>query len=105
MPQLFVQIGGRVHRTLEWSFGGFVIEDDLGTLNTGALVMIDGVIDEERYRAAQPPEPVEIRARVVRIMPDDNLAAVTCLKLDDRAYRVLQDVRDGIAPALVSGVV
>jgi len=91
-PQLYVRVGGRVYRTLEWSYGGLLIEDEGGFLPTGALIRIDGLVDEEAYRRAASPQTVDIRARVIRAMRDEGLAALSCLKLDDAAYRILRTI-------------
>ncbi len=97
LPQLYARVDGRVYRTLEWSFGGLVIEDTSGHLSTGALLRIDGLIDEDTYRAAQAPAPVDIRARVVRVGPSYGHVALSCLKLDSAAYAILSAVRDGLS--------
>ncbi len=91
-PQLFVRVGGRVYRTVEWSYGGLLIEDESGLLPTGALLRIDGLADEEAYRRASTPHTVDIRARVIRAMRDEGLAALSCLKLDDAAFRILRTI-------------
>ena len=91
-PQLYVRVGGRVYRTVEWSYGGLVIEDEGGQLATGALVRIDGLADEATYKRASSPHTVDIRARVIRAMRDEGLAALSCLKLDDAAYSILRTI-------------
>ncbi len=65
-PQLYVRIAGQVFRTTEWSYGGFVLEDERGAMAPGALLRINGIADEEAYRTARSPERVDIRARVLR---------------------------------------
>ena len=92
LPQLYVRVGGRVYRTVEWSYGGLLIEDENGQLPTGALIRIDGLADEEAYRRASTPHKVDIRARVIRSMREEGLAALSCLKLDDAAYRILRTI-------------
>lgn len=91
-PQLYVRVGGRVYRTVEWSYGGLLIEDESGLLPTGALIRIDGLAHEDAYERASSPHTVDIRARVIRAMRDEGLAALSCLKLDDAAYRILRTV-------------
>ena len=91
-PQLYVRVGGRIYRTLEWSYGGLLIEDESGFLPTGALIRIDGLADEQAYQRAASPLPVDIRARVIRAMRDEGVAALSCLKLDDAAYRILRTI-------------
>lgn len=91
-PQLYVRVGGRVYRTVEWSYGGLLIEDESGQLPTGALIRIDGLADEYAYKGASSPHTVDIRARVIRAMRDEGLAALSCLKLDDAAYRILRTI-------------
>ena len=94
-PQLYVQVGGHVYRTTEWSYGGFVLEDELGNLAPGALLRINGLVSDEGYRHGHSPEEVDIRARVLRAIPEQRTAALTCLKLDDDAYRILRAIEDG----------
>lgn len=98
-PQVYLRVGGQVFHTVEWSYGGFVIEDRTGLLPTGALLRIDGLADEETYRHAQPPFHVDIRARVVRTIPDLRQVALSCLKLDDAAYRILSGIENGVSLA------
>jgi len=88
-PQLRVRVGGRTFRTVEWSYGGLLVEDDDRQLPIGALVRIDGLADEHSHGGASTPHIVDIRARVIRTMPDEGLAALYCLKLDNAAYRFL----------------
>lgn len=95
LPQLCIRIGGRIYHSVEWSFGGLVVIDELGHLPAAALVRIDGLVGEADYMNAQPPEDVDIRARVVRVIADERLVALSCLKLDDPAYRILCAVRNG----------
>lgn len=93
-PQLYLRIGGRVFHTVEWSMGGFLIEDHGNYLPTGALLRIDGLVGEDNYRRAAAPEAVDIRARVVRADTEKGQAALSCLKLDDAAYRIMTTIRD-----------
>lgn len=72
-----------------------VVIDELGHLPAAALVRIDGLIGEADYMNAMPPQEVDIRARVVRVMPDQRLVALSCLNLDDTAYRILCAVMNG----------
>lgn len=87
--QFYLRVGGHDYRTIEWSYGGFLIEDKLGRLATGALLWIDGLVSEDDYRRCATPHKVEIRARVVRSDHVGHKAALTCLKMDDTAYRIL----------------
>lgn len=103
-PQLYLRHIGHVFRTVEWSYGGLVIEDKSGLLTTGALLRIDGLIDEDTFRHGRSPVLVDIRARVVRVMAEQRQAALTCLKLDDAAYRILNAVENGSRPIQVSQV-
>lgn len=99
--QLYLRIGGNTFHTVEWSYGGFVVEDRGKILPTGALLRIDGLADEETYRRVQPAYQVDIRARVLRVIPEKKQAILTCLKLDDAAYHVLSRIEhsDGYALA------
>tara|TARA_A100001391_G_scaffold177821_1_gene142013 strand:- start:156 stop:533 length:378 start_codon:yes stop_codon:yes gene_type:complete len=96
IPQLYLRIGGCTYLTAEWSFGGFLLEDDHGIMPTGALVRIDGLADERSYKKVSKPIAVDIRARVIRVMPEHRLAALSCLKLDDAAYSIMNEVRAGL---------
>ena len=94
-PQLYIRVAEHVYRTTEWSYGGFVLEDELGNLAPGALLRIDGLVAEEGYRHGHAPEVVDIRARVLSAIPEQSSAALTCLKLEDDAYRILHTIEDG----------
>jgi len=94
-PQLYVRIGEYVYQTTEWSYGGFVLDDETGSLAPGALLRINGLVDDQGYRHGNSPETVDIRARVLRAIPETKSAALTCLKLDDEAYRILRAIEDG----------
>ncbi|MBO6946471.1 MAG: hypothetical protein JJ855_00720 [Rhodospirillales bacterium] len=102
--QLYLRIGGHTFHTVEWSYGGFVVEDRGKVLPAGALLRIDGLADEETYRRVQPAYQVDIRARVLRVIPEKKQAVLTCLKLDDAAYRVLSRIENSGAYALVDRV-
>jgi len=91
-PQLYIRVAEHVYRAIEWSYSGFVLEDELGNLAPGALLRIDGLVAEEGYRHGHSPEVVDIRARVLRAIPEQSSAALTCLKLDDDAYRILRAI-------------
>jgi len=91
-PQLYIRVAEHVYRAIEWSYSGFVLEDELGNLAPGALLRIDGLVAEEGYRHGHSPEVVDIRARVLRAIPEQSSAALTCLKLDDDAYRNLRAI-------------
>ena len=94
-PHLYIRIDAHIFRTIEWSYGGFVLEDETGALAPGALLRINGIAVEQAYRNARAPEVVDIRARVLRAMPEKGQVALTCLKLDDDAYRILRAIDDG----------
>lgn len=100
--QLYLRIGGHTFHTVEWSYGGFVVEDRGKVLPTGALLRIDGLADEDTYRRVQPAYQVDIRARVLRVIPEKKQAVLTCLKLDDAAYRVLSRIENSKAFALAN---
>lgn len=103
-PQIYLRIGGNTFHTVEWSYGGFVVEDRGKILPTGALLRIDGLADEDTYRRVQPAYQVDIRARVMRLIPEKKQAVLTCLKLDDAAYRVLSRIESSGAYALANRV-
>ena len=95
-PQLYVRVGGHIFKTTEWTYGGMLLQDDNCILPAGTLLKIDGLADEETYKKGRKPEDVEIRARVIRTIPGAGLSALTCLKLDDAAYRVLNAIENGV---------
>ena len=95
VPQLYVRVGQHIYRSVEWSFGGLVVEDPDRTLATGALLRIDGLIDEDAYRQAYSPAPVDICARGVRVCPTSGHVALSCLKIDDAAYGILSAATGG----------
>ena len=57
--QLYLRIGGNTFHTVEWSYGGFVVEDRGKILPTGALLRIDDLADEDvmavQLEKASPP--------------------------------------------------
>ena len=85
VPVLSVQFDGQVCETVNWSFGGFMTEGYHGRLTPGALFTIEAI-----GAAGGELTPVEIRARVVRVKPEDRQLVVSLLTVDDRAYEVLQ---------------
>ena len=101
-PQLYLRHLGHVFHTVEWSYGGFVVEDKTSLLPAGALLTIDGLTDEDTYRRGRSPFTVDIRARVMRVLAEQKQAALTCLKLDDAAYRILNAIENGTNPARAS---
>ena len=91
--KLTLTVNGRSYEALEWSFGGFPIEEPERRFATGALIRIDGI--SVNGHGDGEDEPVRIRARVVRVEGDRSAAALNCLHLDDNAIRVLYRLRDG----------
>ena len=87
--QFYLGVGGHTYRKFEWSYGGFLIEDKVGRLATGALLWIDGLVSEDDYRRCATPHLVDIRARVVRIDPLTHAVALSCLKIDDAGYAIM----------------
>ena len=87
VPPLAVTIDGQRYRADEWSFGGFLIDADPTDLPPGALVSIEGVGPDNKKLTN-----VGIRARVVRASDDGTHVALTCLHLDDDAFRVLAEL-------------
>ena len=82
---LAVRVGGRTYKTVNWSMGGFMLDDYEGDLSTGALVTVAGI-----GRSARKLLDVELPARVVRTA--ENIIAVNYLSLDHEAYDFLQIV-------------
>ena len=41
-PQLYIRVAEHVYRAIEWSYSGFVLEDELGNLAPGALLRMTG---------------------------------------------------------------
>ncbi len=96
-PRLSVRIGERCFPVVEWSFGGFLVEDDGANLSGGALVKVTGLVLGDPDVEDADLRPVDIRARVVRAQRDAGLAALTSYNLDGAAYQVLSEVRDLMA--------
>jgi len=104
-PRLMVRIGGHWYPAVEWSFGGFLVEDMAGQLFGGALINITGLAlgdPEGSEDHAGNMRPVEIRARVVRTQRDSGLAALTSYNLDANAYRVMAEVRESADRAVAA---
>ena len=95
LSQICIRISGRIYHSVEWSFGGLVVRDEGCCLPTAALARIDGLSGETDYMNARPLHDVDIRARVVRVMADEGLVALSCLNLNDAAYRILCSVMNG----------
>ena len=86
VPILSVQFDGQTCDTVNWSFGGFMTDGYGGALTPGALFTIEAI-----GSVGHDMVPVEIRARVVRVKPEDRQLVVSLLTVDDRAYDVLQE--------------
>ncbi len=84
---LAVGFKGETHTAVNWSLGGFVVENYRGSLTAGALLTIDGV-----GKAGGQMTEVAVRGRVVRVDRTTHILAVNFLGLDERAYAVLHDV-------------
>ena len=82
-----VSIGGKTYQADEWSYGGFLLNTDTTNLPLGTLVNIDSV-----GKAPKSLMAVGIRARVSRVTDDGSQVALSCLHLDDDAYRALADL-------------
>lgn len=102
VPQLYARIGDEIYHSVEWSFGGLVVEDPGQKLSPGALLRIDGLIDEDAYRQAHSPATVDIRARVVRLGPTPGHVALSCLKIDDAAYGILCAITGGLTSRMAA---
>jgi len=87
VPSLSLTISGQRYRANEWSFGGFLIDADPADLRPGALVSIESVGPNTKALTS-----VGIRARVVGTSEDGTHVALTCLHLDDNAFRVLAEL-------------
>jgi len=87
VPVLSVQFDGQSCDTVNWSFGGFMTDGYAGQLTPGALFTIEAI-----GKVGEDMVPVEIRARVVRVKPEDHQLVVSLLSVDDRAYDVLQKI-------------
>jgi hypothetical protein len=86
LPVVALLIEGRIHRTIDWSLGGFLIADYRGPLKPGSAIAIRGV-------GRKPSEliPVHIRARVVRLERGGRLAA-QFQGLSEAAFEALQSL-------------
>ncbi len=83
---LAVTVNGQHYQANDWSFGGFLLDANPEDLPIGTLVEIESVGREKKK-----PVTVAIRARVIRSSEDGNLVALSCLHLDDDAFRVLEE--------------
>ncbi len=81
--ELTVCIGTETFKTKNWSMGGFLLDDYVGPLSTGALVTVAGL-----GRAARNMRNVDLPARVVRT--GEHAICVNYLSLDANAYEFLQ---------------
>ncbi len=81
--ELTVRIGAEIFKTDTWSMGGFLLDDYVGPLSTGALVTVAGL-----GRMARNMRSVELPARVVRT--GEHEIVVNYLSLDANAYEFLQ---------------
>ncbi len=84
-PVIFVTFEGATYSAVNWSLGGFLIEGYEGKLTSGALFnVIEIGTDDGKMN------PVEIRARVVRVDPAIKQLVVSFLDIDDTAFGLLQ---------------
>lgn len=81
--ELTVRIGTETFKTENWSMGGFLLDDYVGPLSTGALVTVAGL-----GRMPRNMRSVELPARVVRT--GEHAIVVNYLSLDANAYEFLQ---------------
>jgi len=86
-PAVAVTVNGSRYKANKWSFGGFLLDAGPEELPPGTLVNIEGI-----GRQKKKPMAVEIRARVVRASEDGTRVALSCLHLDDDAFRVLAEL-------------
>jgi len=82
-----VMIDGQCYQANDWSFGGFLVDANPADLPLGTLVSIESVGADKNK-----PKPVEIRARVVRSSEGGSHVALSCLHLDNDAFRVLGEL-------------
>lgn len=85
-----VRIGGREFDTVEWSFGGFLLQGSERSMSAGALVRVQSI------RAGRnEPVTVDIRARVAWADVERGRTALSCLNMDNDAYMALARIREG----------
>ena len=88
-PTLIIVINGNIFRVLNWSYGGFLIDEGHHQFNVGGLITIDG-IGEKSDDCPTNIVTVNIPARIIR--HDENAGVgISCLQLDDSALAVLQE--------------
>lgn len=83
--ELVVRLDGKTYKTVNWSMGGFLLDDFDGSLATGALVTVAGL-----GRDPKNIHKVDLPARVVR--SSERVMAVNYLSLDSEAYAFLQGI-------------
>ena len=83
--ELVVRLGDKTYKTVNWSMGGFLLNDFDGELASGALVTVEGL-----GRDVKNMHNVRLPARVVR--SSERIMAVNYLSLDSEAYAFLQSI-------------
>lgn len=84
VPVIAVLIDGRIHRTIDWSLGGFLIKDYKGPLKVGDRFVIKAI-----GRKPDDLVMVHVRARVVRLERGGRLAG-QFLGLSEAAFEALE---------------
>lgn len=84
-PLISVAFEGATYSAVNWSLGGFLIEGYEGKLTSGALFNVT-----EIGVSGGKMNPVEVRARVVRVDPAIRQLVVSFLDIDDKAFGLLQ---------------
>lgn len=87
---LQVRVDGREFDTVEWSFGGFLLQGSERSMSAGALVRVQSI-----KAGGDEPVPVNIRARVAWADAEKGRTALSCLNMDSDAYMALARIRDG----------
>lgn len=83
MPVLRFLLEGQVHTSVDWSLGGFQVEDYAGDLQPGTDVPVVAAGPEDG-----PLMPIGARVRVARIK--DGQLAATFIEMDARTFDLLE---------------
>lgn len=86
-PDMYLKIGGKTYRSINWSMGNILIENYEGELSAGSLLTITeiGPISEKMTA-------VNVRSRVIRADPSAGHLAMQILEIDSPAYGILQEL-------------
>ncbi|MBL6958660.1 MAG: PilZ domain-containing protein [Rhodospirillales bacterium] len=84
-----ISVDGETYDSVNWSLGGFMVEEYDGNLTPGALLSVQGM-----GQAGGALEQVEVLARVAWSDASQKQLAVNFLDLDERAFEAFQVMMD-----------